>query len=511
MAAIADASDGFPVSIDDAYCLAIFGCKRDKLPRIMRRTVCVSAGRRGGKSWILGAAKAVHLAWTVAVPKLAPGEKARVVLLAPDKDLAEQDLDYVRGFVDSSPVLRAHKVPNQRGKDPATFVRLRRPDGVVVDIRIAAASRGGKSVRGRNLLGVILDEASFFYADNGYTVTDKEIYRAALPAIVPGGQVWILSTPWIEGVGLLEERIREETAADGTRRHEKSLVIARVGTRMLNPTWDPDGTIEADLMSDPENHAREILAIPMSAGTTSFFDPVAVARAFDLPAWGGRKLGSGVGGDLALAGDCSAMAVADRYDGDNFDARGFREHRPKKGEPLKLSEVCADFSSAIKAHGADEIALDAHEREAAREYFDAEGIRIVACDADVKVPSYLATRKVLHEGRLRIVSGDGVSPARIREQLLSIVSKPVEGGGIRISSPRRRSGAAAVGAGHGDIVSALVLALWRAGAGKPANRRERGGLLECGSSRYDGRGRGRVRVDRMSDSEVGALETAVIH
>jgi hypothetical protein len=44
---------------------------------------------------------------------------------------------------------------------------------------------------------------------------------------------------------------------------------------------------------------------------------------------------------------------------------------------------------------------------------------------------------------------------RLVTQLRQIVAKPVPGGGTVITSPRRRGGG-----GHGDLVSALVNALW---------------------------------------------------
>jgi hypothetical protein len=38
--------------------------------------------------------------------------------------------------------------------------------------------------------------------------------------------------------------------------------------------------------------------------------------------------------------------------------------------------------------------------------------------------------------------------------------------------------------GHGDLVSALVLALWRAGAGKPARAGQPRSGIACGGSRW---------------------------
>lgn len=504
MLAIVDAADGYGATIqDEALCRALFACSPAQLPTVPRRTIAVGAGRGAGKTSRLLAPKAIHAAITVPVPDLGRGERARSVIVAPDRDLAMQTLDFVRGHVEESPILRQWIVHNSRGEIGKTYIRLRRPDGREVDITIGSATRGGKSVRGRTLVFLGLEEACFFQTDSGYEVTDKEIYRAAQPRLLQDAQTWIVSTPWIEGVGLLEERITTETAPDGTRRHDHTLVAARINTRLLNPRWDIDGSIEAsERANDPENAAREIDAIPLAAGTSTFFDPVAVARAFEIDAWEGHDIGGGAGVDLGLSGDPSTLALVDKYKGDKYKAYGFREHRPKRGEPLKLSEVCADFAVGLTDNGFDDVGMDSHAREPAREYFDAKKIRIVSVDGDVKVPSYLACRKVLHDGRLRIVAGDGVPRDRIKAQLLSIVSKPLPGGGIQITAPRRRGGPAAIGVGHGDLVSALVIALWRAGAGKVARApgQERVGHA-AGSSRWTRvvGARGGPRGQRRSD------------
>ena len=60
-------------------------------------------------------------------------------------------------------------------------------------------------------------------------------------------------------------------------------------------------------------------------------------------------------------------------------------------------------------------------------------------------------KKLIHEGRIRLPNHP-----RLLSQLRSVVSKPTPGGGLTISIPRRR------GQGHGDLVSAAVLAIWQA-------------------------------------------------
>ena len=143
-------------------------------------------------------------------------------------------LGFCSGYVAASPRLAAMVI-----RETTEEIELRRPDGLPVLIRVRAASRGGKGGRGFVLVFAGLDEAAFFRDESSGVVNDTEIYRAVAQRLAPGGQCWIVSTPWVEGQGLLEETL---AANHGTHTH---ALCATAPTRALNPTWDPDGTIEA--------------------------------------------------------------------------------------------------------------------------------------------------------------------------------------------------------------------------------------------------------------------------
>lgn len=201
--AIAEASMGVrPSRIDDATCERYFGCKLDGMPTAPRRTVAGQAGGRGGKTSQLGATKALHAAWTVPLPTLADNEHAVSLIVSSEMVFARQALSFCVGYVNASPKLRGSLV----GKPGADHLTLRRPDGKLVDVRVRAAGARGKGGRAFTLVGAFLDEAAFFFDESG-VVNDREIVRACSPRIVPGGQLWMLTTPWIEGVGVLEEEL----------------------------------------------------------------------------------------------------------------------------------------------------------------------------------------------------------------------------------------------------------------------------------------------------------------
>lgn len=453
MAAIADASDGIrPTTIDDAQSEEHFGCSLAELPRKRLNGVVVRAGGRGGKTSRLLAPKAIHAAFTVPLPTLSRGEHAVALIVSSELVFAHQALSFVKGYIEDSPELRACVV----GEIGTEKLTIRRPhDGKLVDIRVRAAGKGGKGGRGATLVFAGLDEACFFDSE-GAAVSDKEIDRAVLQRLVPGAQRWMVSTPWVEGEGALEELM----AADFGR-HEHNLCV-QAPTRALNPTWDPDHTIEAPLReADPENAAREIDAKPLSGGVSTWFskDALEAAVVDSLP-----QLGAYVphreyfaAGDFAFKRNSSTLAIVAK-DGDTLTLVSLREIKPEPGAPLKPSAVCAEFAADLKRFRIGEVACDSHEREEVNDELASFGISAVPLPEGQagKIDQYKAARTAFHEGRARMPKHQ-----RALTQLKAVKSKPLPGGGLSITSPTR-AGA------HGDIASAIVGALWAATDGARA-------------------------------------------
>ena len=444
-----DAAEGLPVTtIDDEAALRHFGCKLAELPRRARRLIAVRAGGRAGKTSRMLATKALHAALTVPLPTLGHGERAVALLIAPDLVLARQILGFVRGYTDTSPRLRAMVL-----RDTADEIEVRRADGQAVLIRVRAASRGGKGGRGFVFVFAGLDEAAFFRDESSGVVNDTEIYRPIAQRLAPGAQAWITSTPWVANMGLLEETI----AADFGR-HEHAL-CAVAPTRALNPTWDPDGTIEAGLReSDPENADREIGAIPLTAGTHNFFSHDAIEQAFkpEMPQQSPPRQGAtcGAGGDTGFTKNSSALAIVERIDGKagapaRFKLVRLEERKPAPGLPLQPKAVARDFADIFLPYGTRELVTDAHEIADVRAALLEKNCTVVV--SPPKTEAFTFARTVLHESRL-----DLPKHPRLRNQLRAILAKPMPGGGVQIKSPTAADGS------HGDLVSALVNALWRA-------------------------------------------------
>lgn len=457
IAAIMDASEGIrPDTIDDAQSERHFGCTLDGLPTTRPRTAVVRAGGRGGKTSRLLAPKALHAAWTVPLPLLGKGEEGYSILVAPSMALARQAFSFCRGYVEASPVLRAALVSEPTQESLA----LRRPDGCVVRVQVFAAGRGGAQLRAKSLVFAGFDEAAFFRDEASGVVNDAELYRAVLQRVVPEGQVWIVTTPWLAGVGLVEEFIAKDF---GTHEH---ALCAVAPTRALNPAWDPTGEVEADLRAqDPDAAEREIDAIPQAQGTAQFFSPHAIDAAVDdsLPLRLPRQLGATytAGGDAGFRRNSSTLAIVESADG-RLRLAMLDEIRPEPGVPLKPAGVVDTFAPSLKSYGIGFLVADSHERDEVNRELARHSLSAVPCPEGQggKAEMFIAARTALHEGRLKLPK----HPRLIR-QLKDVVGRPMPGGGLSISSPQRVDGS------HGDLVSALVAAVWKAAApAAPASR-----------------------------------------
>jgi hypothetical protein len=408
-----------------------------RFPPVCRAVLVAVCGARGGKSYILSALYSLWRALYADLSTMAPGEVAVALLVAPDLALAHQDLNYVKGAVNAD-----HELAALVTADNADSLVLRRPDGQLVSIWCKAAGRGGAGLRGKSLVSAILDECAFF-RDKSAVVNDKDVFDAVSPRVLPGGIVVIASTPWAEA-GLLFD---EFTLNHG---HPVTAIAVTAPTLLMLPNQRNIDSVAREEARDPDNALREFGAQFMSVGAGTFFDrdSCVVHEDSEPRTNAGRLVRVGVGGDLALVRDAAACVVV-HEEGGVYLVAEVQERCPSKGYPLKLSELVKDFSGVAARHGATTIQVDNHELEASKEHLP-PGMSLFPCDASQqgKVDTYSKVRELLNEKRLRIPP----QFQKLVNQLRDIVKKPVPGGGMRIFSPHRNNV-------HGDIVSALVLAV----------------------------------------------------
>jgi hypothetical protein len=427
----------------DARALAnkLFGEDVETVPPMARRVVVMVKGARVGGTRF-SATRLLHLALTVPIPLLAPGEQPFGIIVGPDTRLARQALAFALGAAQSNPDI-AERVQNPI----ADSFEIVRDDGIVVVVSCMPATAGGSAIRGRTLVGALMTEAAFFRDENS-VINDGNIFRGLMARIVKDGQCIIESTTWTEA-GLLWQLWEKNFGKPET------ALVAHCPTLLMRPSEEMTAFIEGERQRDPESAAREFDAIFTAIGGSLFFDPQTIDDAVDPnmphPFKWNRQCNRAAGGDLGLKKDSSALVVA--LDEKEWARLAYiDELRPEKGFPLAPSIVYQRWSLILKPYEICWLALDQHYIESAREVLAGYGIQVWLAPSGQqgKLETYLATKELLNEGKLRIPNHP-----RLISQLKAVISKPQPGGGLRIEVPRR------LGQGHGDIVSAATLSLYQ--------------------------------------------------
>lgn len=449
-----DGADPIDLDPDDReLARQLFGSV-DRFPESARDVVACIAGGRAGKTYVLVALRCLHLALTCDLSQLAPGEHAFGAIVAPDVRLAKQALRFVTGAAKKVP-----SIARRIERDTAEELSIVRPDGQHVTVECLPATRGGSAVRARSYFFVGLDEAAFFYGDDGYTITDEAIFSAAAPRVMPGGQLVMVSTPYLESGVLFEHFIRNHpnpaVAIDGeTRKGEPTDAIAiHAPTLLLNDRPKIRRAVEREYGRDPDRAAREFGGRFVARGTSRFFDPGAIkAASVDRPAdlEPRPELPAFAAIDPAFTRDASAMVVL-RYEGEKIRVATIVERRPESGKPLKPSVVIGELCDIAIMHGVTTLWSDCHYAETVREVAEARGLAVRSPPGGQfgKAIMFQRARAGINEGRIELSAHHGA----LVGQLAEVLGRAMPGGGFSVTSPRRKGS-------HGDIASAFALASW---------------------------------------------------
>ena len=271
---------------------------RDPPTKRVRELWCVTA-RRSGKSR-MAAAIAVYIA-CFTQPRLARGERGRVLVLAMSMDQAQVVFDYALAFLTESPVLCQEIVDTTRNE-----IRLRN------NITITIHSNSFRSVRGRTLLACIFDEVSF-WRDETSTTPDIETYRAVLPALLTtNGMLIGISTPY-RRIGLLHAKHKQHFG-----QNRADVLVVQGTNAEFNLTLDAEA-IEAQRRDDPESGISEWGA-EFRTDISSFLDDQLIEASIDY----GRSLEllpqtsisySAFADPSGGRGDAFTLAIGHRQDG----------------------------------------------------------------------------------------------------------------------------------------------------------------------------------------------------
>lgn len=422
-----------------------------------KRFVVMRLGRGSGKT-TLCSAYAVYCAVCQHPGKIGPGDTPYVITIAPDLPTAKLSISMCREMIRRNQALERLVVGDEK-----QIITLRRPDGLQVKIEAFAASRGGATVRGRTILAFLLDEAEFFTSGEGYTVSDEDIFRALKPRLVRSGKGMLVSTPWpVETLmGTMFDRSWKNCLKE----------VAIKAPTLLVRGDDPDvaANVEEERERDPENCRREYDCEIDGVGGEGWFDPTCLATSKTsgmlLPGAYNPLWPTCAAADLAFKNDSSTLAVV-QYDGHSYRTVALVEMRPSPGKPLKPSVVMKRFAEVAKAYGCGYIVADGHYRESFKEALSAEGMGLVDAPEGLKgkQESFSRVRAVLHEGLVMLPEDE--LAVRLIQQAKLVTGKPAPGGGVTIKVPRK------VGLGHGDLVSAWVVAVHRLAYGQVTTVKE---------------------------------------
>jgi hypothetical protein len=157
---------------------------REAEPRQRIEEAAFVVGRRGGKSRSM-ATLASYIAG-LCKHQLVHGERGVLLCIAPDQRQAAIVLEYAAAAFEQSPILR--QLISNRTADT-----LELTDGISIEVRSASFRR----LRGPTYVGVIADEAAFWYSDEFSSNTDSEILNAVRPGLATtGGPLIIASSPY---------------------------------------------------------------------------------------------------------------------------------------------------------------------------------------------------------------------------------------------------------------------------------------------------------------------------
>jgi hypothetical protein len=394
--------------------------------RTGKRNFVGRGGRRAGKSSTLIGRVAVFemlAPWHV-VPH---GDVGWFIVISASKPQAKARIGTAHKALDDLDIVHRHTTEEITLAD--------RPIGMKA---IAATL---EAVVSDTCIGTLCDEMARWRDKDTGANPAADILTSLKPsmATMPNAKAWYISAPW----STLDEHHKMYEAGN-----DESQEV------FFGTTWDLNPTItEADthkLERDKVSRDREYGAIPMSSDETKFFAGAFVDAAKMSRRWPsmGERMG---GGDFAFKRNSSALVVLDKNGRERVTLKVCEERVPGD-KPLRPSVTIKDLIGIAAAHGCGGVACDLHYIESVREVTDDFTIALLDFPNDNEgiAQAYVRTRVLISDGLLDL----SAAPELLIEQLKETTSKPTVTG-LAITNPIKEGR-------HGDLVSALVCAVWAA-------------------------------------------------
>jgi hypothetical protein len=201
-------------------------------------------GRRGGKSRAIATLAAYLAALRDYSHVLAAGERALVIVVAPDQRQAHIVLDYCTAVFEQSPLLK--QLIKNRTSDT-----LELTNGLGIEVRAANFRR----LRGHTFVAAVAEEVAFLFADESSANPDSEILAALRPGLATtNGLLAMISSPYAKRGELYEAHKRHYGPAG-----DKLILVAQGTSRDFNPSL-PQSVVDRALERDHAAASAEYLA-----------------------------------------------------------------------------------------------------------------------------------------------------------------------------------------------------------------------------------------------------------
>jgi hypothetical protein len=415
---------------------AFFRSVADRDPPHARvKELWVIAGRRSGKDSIASVIAAHMAASFEPAGRLRPGERALVAALAVDRSQAATVLGYTRSYFETVPAL-------------AALVKRETVTGFELNngVDIAIVTNDYRSIRGRTVLCVIMDEVSYWLGENTSS-PDTEVHKAVRPGMGTLSESMLIGiTTAYRRSGLAYDRWQRHFGHDG-----KVLVI-RADSRTLNPLL-PQSEID-DALADDAEAARADYLSEWRDDVGNYIQRDLIERAVDKgvtvrPRDPRHRYTSFI--DASSGQQDSFAAAVVHMEGDVAILDCLVEVRA----PFNTTAAVAEVVAVLKSYGLSSTMGDNHAKgwviaELARHRFGFEP-RPPKMDRSTL---YSETLPLFSAGRARLLDNK-----RLVSQYAQLERRLMPGGWSRIDHPNR-SGY------HDDLSNVCAGALWRASTEK---------------------------------------------
>ncbi len=383
-------------------------------------------GRRGGKSRAMGVLAAFLAGCCDFRDVLAPGQRARLPLVAASKEQADELFGYVAGAFESASALRSLV---EKTTDRTLSLRSH------VDVMVRALSF--RNLRGSTNIGVICDELAYWRSDDSAT-PDKEVVDALKPSLATtGGPLIGISSPYARKGVLYQAYARDYGPAGRAR-----VLVAKAATEVLNPSIDRDfvaAAYEDDAVAAAAEYGAEWRGDLADFISREVVDAAVIEGRHELPPVAGQHYVGFVDASGGSA-DSMTMAVAHRDRDGRSILDAVREVRP----PFSPESVVEEFCALLKAYRITKVTGDAYAGEWPRERFRVHGIGYDVSDVH-RSQIYLDTLPLLNSRKVELLD-----VPRLVAQLRALERRTAASGKDTINHPK---------GGHDDVINSAAGAL----------------------------------------------------